>query len=60
MIPHSFQCPYCWQQVSILLDPSEAHQTFVEDCEVCCNPMEFTIHCEGGELGDFQVRPLGQ
>ena len=43
MIEHSFSCPYCWQPISVLLDPSVANQTYIEDCEGCCNPMRFEI-----------------
>ena len=39
MLEHFFQCPYCWEEVSMLLDPSQ-NQTYIEDCEVCCNPIE--------------------
>lgn len=35
-----FMCPYCWQEISMLLDTSVQHQTYIEDCEVCCNPIE--------------------
>ena len=23
MIEHFFQCPYCWQQISMLIEPSD-------------------------------------
>ena len=35
-----FQCPYCWKEISMLFDSSEAVQEYIEDCEVCCNPIE--------------------
>ncbi len=60
MIEHFFQCPHCWESISILIDPSTASQTYVEDCEVCCNPMEFHIRCAEGSLLEFEVQPLGQ
>lgn len=37
---HEFMCPYCWQSVTILLDSSIRKQSYVEDCEVCCNPID--------------------
>ncbi|NER11683.1 Cysteine-rich CPXCG [Muriicola jejuensis] len=60
MDEHFFQCPYCWEEISILLDTSITHQTYVEDCEVCCNPIEFTVVCEDRELLQFDAQPLGQ
>jgi hypothetical protein len=37
---HFFTCPYCWSQISILIDLSVDRQEFVEDCEVCCRPID--------------------
>lgn len=49
-------CPHCWQQISILIDLSiSGRQEFVEDCEVCCNPLNFVLEVERGELLDCQV-----
>ncbi|MDX1331754.1 MAG: CPXCG motif-containing cysteine-rich protein [Robiginitalea sp.] len=60
MVEHFFQCPYCWESISILIDTSIPSQDYVEDCEVCCNPMEFSVSCEHGVLRGFEVRQLGQ
>lgn len=60
MDEHFFQCPYCWEEISFLLDRSVSKQTYVEDCEVCCNPMEVTVTFQGQELVSFEVRELGQ
>lgn len=60
MLEHFFQCPYCWEEISMLLDPSVEEQTFVEDCEVCCNPIEVTAHFYERELDNFRADPLGQ
>ncbi|MDX1463119.1 MAG: CPXCG motif-containing cysteine-rich protein [Marinirhabdus sp.] len=59
MFEHFFQCPYCWEEISMLLDPS-ASQTYVEDCEVCCNPITITTHFDNGELISFTAENLGQ
>jgi hypothetical protein len=41
----------------MLLDASIEKQHYIEDCEVCCNPLEFKISFEGDELVEFQVAP---
>lgn len=56
MEEHFFQCPYCWEEISILLDPSVQENSFIEDCEVCCNPLEFTVKFTNGELINFEVQ----
>ncbi len=60
MFEHFFQCPYCWETVSVLIDTSVPSQTYVEDCEVCCNPMELAVSCSEGALLSFEARELGQ
>ena len=60
MNEHFFQCPYCWEGISVLLDPSIREQTFVEDCEVCCNPIEMRAGFQDLELIYFEYTNLGQ
>ncbi|TXN38236.1 CPXCG motif-containing cysteine-rich protein [Flagellimonas hymeniacidonis] len=60
MFEHFFQCPYCWEEISFLLDTSVSNQTYVEDCEVCCNPIEANTTFENQELIHFEARELGQ
>lgn len=33
------QCPYCWETLDISVDPSVPEQQYVEDCQVCCQPI---------------------
>jgi hypothetical protein len=42
-------CPYCGERVTILLDVALAGQDYVEDCEVCCQPMRirFSLSADG-------------
>ncbi len=58
MYEHFFQCPYCWEEISMLLDPSVSFQTYVEDCEVCCNPIEISAGFSNQELGQFEVNEV--
>ncbi len=41
-------CPYCGEEVEIYLEP-EIRGTFVQDCEVCCNPWELRVSRDGDE-----------
>jgi len=50
-----YTCPYCWQEVSVILDLSVQQQTLVEDCEVCCNPIEFRYEVTEGEITNFEA-----
>lgn len=35
----SVQCPYCWETLEVSVDPSVSDQEYVEDCQVCCQPI---------------------
>lgn len=50
MVKHFFDCPYCMAEISMLLDPSVRKQQYIEDCEVCCSPIEIQIEMDSGEL----------
>jgi transcription elongation factor Elf1 len=56
---HSFACPHCGEEISMALDLSVPKQTYVEDCEVCCKPIEISHTLTEEELDDFSARTLG-
>jgi predicted RNA-binding Zn-ribbon protein involved in translation (DUF1610 family) len=56
---HSFPCPHCGEEISMVLDLSVRKQTYVEDCEVCCQPIEITYSVTDDELAEFSARTLG-
>ena len=60
MEEHFFQCPYCWEEITMLIDPSITKQTYVEDCMVCCNPIEIIPEFENAELIGFEARNIEQ
>jgi len=37
------QCPYCGELTDIQIDTSIALQSYIEDCTVCCQPIELEI-----------------
>jgi hypothetical protein len=43
-------CPFCAEQFSIVIDCSEEHQIYTEDCSVCCKPIQFNVQCTDGEF----------
>lgn len=55
---HFFTCPYCWQKISFLLDLSVQEQSYVEDCEVCCNPISVQFKADGNEVVEFYADVL--
>ncbi len=59
-IEHFFTCPHCWQTVSMILDLSIEDQSYVEDCEVCCNPIQIFYTAADDELQDFSADSIEQ
>jgi len=51
-----YTCPFCFQSVSILVDKSVTEQSFIEDCEVCCRPTEFSIQITENEISSFTAK----
>ncbi len=43
-------CPFCGEAMFIALDPSAGGQSYIEDCQICCQPMQITYETEGDEL----------
>ena len=41
-------CPYCGEQIELYVEP-DLTDSFVQDCEICCNPWQVRISQEGGD-----------
>jgi hypothetical protein len=42
-------CPFCWESITLLIDPSES-QTYTEDCFVCCRPILINTEIQGDKI----------
>lgn len=51
------QCPYCGEQIEVLVDWSITTQEYVEDCQVCCKPMTLSITIDDGRGAQIDARP---
>lgn len=55
IVERRVSCPFCGEAISILLDPSGGEQSYVEDCQVCCQPMQINFEVTDGEFTNLQV-----
>ena len=55
MEEHFFQCPYCWERISMLFDNSISKQIYIEDCEICCNPLEINVEFKNNKIIKIEV-----
>jgi hypothetical protein len=50
------QCPYCGEAFETPFDASAGAARYIEDCAVCCQPIEFSITVDlAGELQGLAV-----
>ncbi len=40
-------CPYCGESIEVLIDTSVQAQQYIEDCSVCCRPIELQVLVDG-------------
>jgi len=43
-------CPYCGESIELVIDCSIPEQEYIEDCEVCCRPINLLITIEGNKI----------
>lgn len=46
------QCPYCGETIELPVDESAGEQYLIEDCSVCCRPIEvrLSMHSQGLQI----------
>lgn len=42
-------CPYCGERFEAIIDCSVAEQDYIEDCWICCRPINFVVVVDGDE-----------
>jgi hypothetical protein len=52
--PIDIDCPWCAETYQTQVDIGEQGQTMVEDCQICCRPIELTVHTRRGN-GQLKV-----
>ena len=51
------QCPYCGEAIVLRVEITQGDYRTIEDCTVCCRPIQFAVTCEAGEIVDVEVSP---
>ncbi|CUB05791.1 Cysteine-rich CPXCG [Marinomonas fungiae] len=36
-------CPYCGETIEVLVEASDESYEYIEDCQVCCRPIVFSV-----------------
>ena len=54
---HRIQCPYCGERFDTFVDPGTGAATYIEDCQICCQPIELELQVDShGAFSDLSVR----
>lgn len=51
-------CPSCWETHTVLIDLTDTQKSLIEDCTVCCNPMQISFDICGGDVQNLHVETL--
>ncbi len=52
----TLHCPYCGESFETSVDTSAGSQAYVEDCAICCRPIDVRIRVgDDGELLDVHT-----
>lgn len=51
----TISCPYCAESMTILIDLSAGGQSYVEDCQICCQPIQIEFDASDEELLNLRV-----
>ena len=54
---HDLSCPYCGEIIQIIVDCSIPEQEYIEDCQVCCRPINFHVNIENDNV---QIQTSGE
>ncbi len=49
-------CPYCGEVISLIVDCSTESQHYIEDCSVCCRPIEVFANCSADGSVEIELR----
>ncbi len=49
-------CPYCGELLEITIDASAGRQAYIEDCQVCCKPIQVRIRVGADGTSSVDVR----
>lgn len=52
-------CPYCAEPISLVTDASSGSQTYIEDCQVCCQPIQVTLAVDNDLTCEITVDRAG-
>ena len=50
LVECTVDCPACWERHTVIIDITAQERTIIEDCHVCCNPMQLSFQIDAGNV----------
>ncbi len=51
----NIQCPYCGESMLMFIETTVGDQEYVEDCQVCCQPILMLVSVNGGDITSVEA-----
>ena len=55
LVERRIECPFCAESMTIAVDLSAGAQSYIEDCQVCCQPMQISFDLDDDQLGNLRA-----
>jgi hypothetical protein len=55
LVETEITCPHCGEVFPLQIDTSEREHSFIEDCSVCCRPINLAVCCQPGIVVDLAI-----
>ena len=49
-------CPYCGTSIELEVDTTSGNQAYIEDCHICCSPINFSISISADGIAQVDAR----
>ena len=60
MKEYLLRCPYCWHDISTVVQTNIVKQQYIEDCRICENPMQVVVDCVSNQITQLVINPIAQ
>lgn len=55
LVEREIGCPFCAEPITILIDTSAGSQDYIEDCQVCCRPMQIQLEVDDDDIASLRI-----
>lgn len=57
LVSFPIECPHCGEAQVVQIDTLQGNHATIEDCTVCCAPMQLDVRCSAGSVDSVEVTP---